>query len=131
MVLKYDLKKINPETEEVDYNISHARTGFKKLNNGSEFEDVYVDMVENMLEKISKFQNKGSGWMFHSIKELNLFIVKFQPKHGNGHNTPIPPKIGNKKTVPNMKNKDNECFKWAVTRALNPVQEHGERITKI
>jgi hypothetical protein len=49
-VLKYDVKKINPETEEVDYNISHARTEFKTLNNGT---DAYVDMVENILEKIS------------------------------------------------------------------------------
>jgi hypothetical protein len=131
MVLKYDVKKIDPETEEVDYNISHARTGFKKLNNGSEFENVYVDMVENMLEKISKFQNKESGWMFHSIKELNLFIVKFQPIHGNGSDTLLPSKISDKKTVINMKNKDNECFKWAVGRVLNPTQEHGERITKL
>ena len=30
-----------------------------------------------------------------------------------------------------MKNDDNECFKWCVTRALNPVDEHPERITKI
>ena len=25
----------------------------------------------------------------------------------------------------------NECFKWAITRALNPVEEHSERIDKI
>ena len=30
-----------------------------------------------------------------------------------------------------MQNKDNECFKWCITRALNPVDKHPERITKI
>ena len=30
-----------------------------------------------------------------------------------------------------MKNKDNECFKWCITRALNLVDKHPERITKI
>ena len=30
-----------------------------------------------------------------------------------------------------MKNDDDECFKWCVTRALNPVSANAERITKI
>ena len=29
-----------------------------------------------------------------------------------------------------MKNKDNECFKWCITRALNPVKKNAERIDK-
>ena len=29
-----------------------------------------------------------------------------------------------------MKNNDDECFKWAVTRALNPINIHPERISK-
>ncbi len=29
-----------------------------------------------------------------------------------------------------MKNKDDQCFKWAVTRALNPVNKDSDRITK-
>ena len=29
-----------------------------------------------------------------------------------------------------MKNDDNLCFKWSVTRALNPVKKNAERITK-
>ncbi len=29
-----------------------------------------------------------------------------------------------------MKNDDDQCFKWAVTRALNPVNRDSERITK-
>ena len=29
-----------------------------------------------------------------------------------------------------MKNKDDECFKWCVSRALNPVDKNAERITQ-
>ena len=29
-----------------------------------------------------------------------------------------------------MKNEDDECFKWCVARALNPVENHPERITQ-
>ena len=30
-----------------------------------------------------------------------------------------------------MKNEDQECFKWSVTRALNPVVDNPKRVTKI
>ena len=30
-----------------------------------------------------------------------------------------------------IKNTDNQCFKWCVTRALNPVNKNGERVTKL
>ena len=29
-----------------------------------------------------------------------------------------------------MKNEDQKCFKWCITRALNPVKKNAERITK-
>ena len=36
----------------------------------------------------------------------------------------------NQESVINIKNNDNLCFKWSVTRALNPVEKNSERITK-
>jgi hypothetical protein len=30
-----------------------------------------------------------------------------------------------------MKIDDNQCFKWCVTRALNPVEVHPERISNL
>ena len=35
-----------------------------------------------------------------------------------------------KKAIINLKNEDDECFKWAITRALNPVEKNSERIDK-
>ena len=43
---------------------------------------------------------------------------------------PLPEYLANKKGIINMKNEDEECFKWCVTRALNPVVRDSERITK-
>ena len=42
----------------------------------------------------------------------------------------LPKKIATKKAVINIKNNDNLCFKWSVTRALNPVEKNSKRITK-
>ena len=35
-----------------------------------------------------------------------------------------------KKAIIHLKNEDDECFKWAITRALNPVENHFERIDR-
>ena len=33
-----------------------------------------------------------------------------------------------KEAIINLKNENDECFKLATTRALNPVEKHSERI---
>ena len=35
-----------------------------------------------------------------------------------------------KKAIINLKNEVDECFKWAITRVLNPVEKNSERIDK-
>jgi len=37
--------------------------------------------------------------------------------------------LKSKKAIINMKNEDDQCFKWCVTRALNPVNKNPQRIT--
>ena len=87
-------------------------------------------MKEKMLENLAKYQRLGSGWRLHSIEMLEIFITKFKPLKGKSYK-PFPKTIKNKKAVINMENDDDQCFKWAVTRALNPVKRDAERITKI
>ena len=61
---------------------------------------------------------------------LKIFITKFKPLGGKSYK-PFPGAIVKKKAVINMENDDDQCFKWAVTRALNPVERNRKRITKI
>ena len=43
---------------------------------------------------------------------------------------PLPKYLADKKALINLKNDDDQCFKWAVTRAINPVEKNAERIGK-
>ena len=43
---------------------------------------------------------------------------------------PLPKELANKKAIINMQNKDNKCFLWCVLRALNPKDNHPERVDK-
>ena len=57
---------------------------------------------------------------------LDLHTVKYAPLAGSS-NIPLPQFLAAKKAIINLKNCDDECFKWANTRALNPVENNSER----
>ena len=97
---------------------------------GGDVEDLYKTMMDKMLESLATYQQQGSNWVFDSVEELTLYTVKYEPLSGSSY-IPLPKKLADKKAIINMQNKDNECFKWCITRALNPDDKHPERITKI
>jgi hypothetical protein len=126
-VLKCVLVKHNLKTGDrifSDFN-GHSRT--HTVTN--ELGDTYEEMKDKMLESLAKYQKEGSGWQLYSIVGLNISVVKFNPLSGSGYSE-LPPLIAKKKAVINMKNDDDQCFKWAVTRSLNPVDKNPDRITK-
>ena len=82
-----------------------------------------------MLESLAKFQRQGTNWGFHSVLSLDLHIVKYEPLGGSSY-IPLPDFLAGKKAIINLKNEDDECFKWAITRALNSVKKLSERIDK-
>jgi diketogulonate reductase-like aldo/keto reductase len=64
-----------------------------------------------------------------AVHRLEINTVAYTPLKGKSY-IPLPAELAAKKAIANLKNKDNECFKWCVTRALNPIEDHPERITK-
>ncbi len=78
-------------------------------------------MKSHALENLAKFQREGSGWRLYSIIKLVIQATKYKPLAGNKYTTPLPKRLIGKNAIANMKNDDNECFKWAVTRALHPT----------
>ena len=60
---------------------------------------------------------------------LDLHTVKYEPLGGSSY-IPLPKFLAGKKAIINLRNEDDECFKWAITRALNPDKIHPERIDK-
>ena len=79
-------------------------------------------MKETVLESLAKFQRQGSNWRFHSVLRLDLRTVKYLPLGGSSY-IPLPKFLAAKKAIINLKNEDDECFKWAIARALNPVEK--------
>ena len=55
--------------------------------------------------------------------------MKYVPLGGSSY-IPLPKFLAAKKAIINLRNNDDECFKWAITRALIPVEKNSERIDK-
>ena len=86
-------------------------------------------MKEKILEALAKYSKNGSGWIVTSVEKIQIDRATLEPATVSSY-IPLPKTLENRKALINMKNTDNRCFKWAATRALNPVSVHAERITK-
>ena len=96
---------------------------------GTDEKELYDTMAERILEIIATFLARGSEVRFHSIIQLELHAVSYKPLRGETW-MPLPKELADKKAIINMQNKDNKCFLWCVLRALNPKDNHPERVDK-
>ena len=105
-------------------------SSIKLILENTDVSEVYNEMAEEIEESIQKVENaEGSGWVFLEIKNLTLHTAKWDPLNAGSY-IDLPENLKNKKAIINMKNQDNECFKWCVLRALNPKNNHRERVDK-
>ena len=98
---------------------------------GTDADELYDVMVDRAMEAMATFQMRGSNWTFKSVIALEIHTVAYEPLRGSSY-IPTPKAIANpKKGVINMKNNDDKCFLWCLTRILNPVEKDAARVTKI
>ena len=102
--------------------------GLKLILEGTDENDIYDEMVEEILEEIDMTRDaEGSGWRFEKVIKLVLHTTRWDPINAGSY-IELPQKLKNKKAIINMKNQDDKCFMWCVLRALNPKDNHPERI---
>ena len=102
--------------------------GLKLVLEGTNENDTYDEMVEEILEEIDKTRDaEGSGWRFEKVIKLVLHTTRWDPVNAGSY-IELPQALKNRKAIINMKNQDDKCFMWCVLRALNPKDNHPERI---
>lgn len=83
------------------------------------------------LKKIEDFVRNGSGWILDKVIELLLTISRCEHfRHGSSF-IEISEVLRRKKAIINVKNLDNECFKWAVLSALYPAKKKCQSGAKL
>ena len=76
---------------------------------GTDEVDIYITMVERILENMAVFQSLGSGWRLYNIIKLELHTVSYNPLRGETW-IALPKELANKNAIINMRNTDNKFF---------------------
>ena len=85
---------------------------------------------QEILNVVDKWVSEGSGWIIDRIDSHYINVTLYKPLNGSSY-MELPTELRNpKKGLINIKNKDDECFRWCHIRHLNPQTEHPERIKK-
>ena len=88
---------------------------------GTETDVIINELFESFLTKYQEgleAKMKGSDFVFDSVDLLFYDLHKISLNRGVSY-IDSPDWIKNKKATINPKDKDNECFKYAITTALN------------
>ena len=107
----------------------------EEIRSGNETDDIIKRLLNSFL---TNYQNEeailrnGSNFVFESVDLLSYHIHKTNLKRGKSY-IKSPEWILNKRATINPKNKDNKCFQYSITVALNHqnIENHPERISNI
>ena len=122
--------RVDPVTGEVTNEEQASFNSRQEIIFGpTDLEEVYERMFAKMLEAFATYLKNGSGWVLKRVVRLDITFSRLRPLRGSSH-IPLPERISKRKALINMENEDEECFNWAVTRALNPVEKNLQRVTK-
>ena len=85
---------------------------------------------QEILNTIDKWVSEGSGWVINSINNHYINVIIYKPLHESNY-IELPIELQNSaKGLINVKNKDDECFRWCHIRHLNPQKKDPQRIKK-
>ena len=107
----------------------------EEIRSGNETDDIIKGLLNSFLNNYQKEEiilRNGSNFVFESVDLLSYHIHKTSLKRGKSY-IKSPEWLINKRATINPKNKDNKCFQYSITVALNHqnIENHPERISNI
>ena len=122
LALKVDLEKANPDRSE-EYTDPVLRHKQEAILQKDDIKAALHQAFPRVQETLEKWTRRGSGWVVDQVHTLWLDIARYQPLRGGSY-IDLPAAVKNKKAVVNMKNRDDNCLRWALRSALFPVDKN-------
>ena len=149
LAIKHHIKKILSDLKGIKFNETLKVTFWKPQDNGWIYKTAYFNSKpqtvindiniseelnltkEQILNFIAIWISEGSGWTIKSVDSHHINIVKYQPLKGSSY-IQLPQELRNSaKGLINLKNNDNECFRWCHIRHSNYQDKYPQRIKKV
>ena len=148
LAVKHHIKKVLSAMKGIKFNETLKVTFWKPQDDGWIYKTAYFNSKpqtvindinisealevtkQQILNFIAQWISEGSGWSISSIDSHHINLVKYQPIKGSSY-IQLPQELRNSaKGLINLKNNDNECFRWCHIRHLNPQDKCPQRIKK-
>ena len=102
------------------------------IYNLSDLGEIVDEMITHMREQIENPALANSRFVFDEVLHIDTDFHQLNLTRGSSY-IPLPDWFAHKKAIINPKNKDQECFKWAVIAASSweEIGKNPERITKL
>ena len=91
-------------------------------NNEKNIKEKFDEFIEITKGEVEHWNSEGSAWNVEKIELFYVKIARYDPL-GVGSYLPLPENLAKKKAIVNVKNRDNECLKWALRAALCPPKD--------
>ena len=112
----------------IEYSPVYFNSATKTVINSDEYG--LDQSFQEILYRIDKWINQGSGWIVESIEGFYLNVSLYSPLIGSTY-IELPDELKNaRKGLINIQNDDNKCFLWCHIRHLNLIDKSPQRITK-
>ena len=116
--------------KEITYKTAYFNASAYIIMNNIDIKGSLKFSMEYILSKIASWIYEGSGWTIQSVDNHYMNIVKYQPIRGSSY-IQLPEELRNSaKSLINLKNRDDECFRWCHVRHLNPQGKDPQKIKK-
>lgn len=152
-VNNHDNLKVNVELFGLYYHPVKDEFDIKSFNtknvivvSSTNINELYANFVSEVEAKAKDFEERDSGkfekqfylkktiylapyltgWLLVTLLYLEVSVNKYNPLRASTY-VELPKSIYARKAVINVKNEDDQCFKWAILSALHPVESHPER----
>ena len=96
LVLKARMEKVSPTDGSSIVEVRNFQSKTAIVLESTNLNELWIEMIEQILENITVFQMNGSGWTFHSIVSLDIHTEKYKPLRV-GSWVPTPKFLANKK----------------------------------
>ena len=124
--ITFEKQKGNELIEEKPYFNTKKLT----LTNEVEITNFLETTQQEIVNKIDRWISKGSAWIIKSVDGHFINVAKYRPLKGSTY-IPLPEELRHPaKGIINIKNNDDECFRWCHIRHLLPQNKDPQRIKK-
>ena len=116
--------------DEITIKNAYFNSRTKIIINKNEINEVLQKSRQEIMEAVNQWISEGSEWTINSVDSHYINLVKYNPLQGSSY-IQLPNELRHSaKGLVNLKNKDNECFRWCHIRHLNPQGKDPQRIKK-